>query len=318
MKDLLRYAERLALGIVLEVSAYPKPGNVHRFRDFSDTIYEDFLVTALTAVEPLFRGIRRGYKHGNSLTMLKIVYGDIIYDLVSLSRRISGGGNTCLGTALMLTPIAVALGYELSRRNKICLEEMLQTSCKWLKKYSTALDTVYLYKAIRVATPSYVRRSDHTNSYPNVWEKNYRRKIIEKNIKLWDILEYSSLFDIVARDIVECYPRSYKLAQYIYTRLKTHNIWNRAVVEAYIYQLSNEIDTLILRKKGFKEALGVKESAEKIVKLCENSWLYCVDELRKFDEELSSRGINPGSTADIVATAISLYTLTRPDNILRS
>ncbi len=49
------HIERLAImAAVLEVSASPKPGNVHRYKDFSDTNYEHFLGAAIGA-GPIWR-----------------------------------------------------------------------------------------------------------------------------------------------------------------------------------------------------------------------------------------------------------------------
>jgi len=43
--DPLHVSRIAELASVLEVSGYPKPGNVHRTRDFDDMVYEDFLVS---------------------------------------------------------------------------------------------------------------------------------------------------------------------------------------------------------------------------------------------------------------------------------
>lgn len=311
------YAERLALGIALEASAFPKPGNVHRFRDFSDTIYEDFIVTSVVAVEPLYRGIRRGYRYHSNLRNLSVVYGDLILGIVSKSRAVSGGGNTCLGTALMLAPISIALGYILALEKRIDVQLILQSACRLLEEFSTPLDAVYFYKAIRAAAPSYIRRSDETGPYPNVWDRRYREILIGSQTRLWDILSYSGMFDIVARDVVECYSRAYRLSRYLSERLKAHGIWNRAVVEAYLYQLSSDVDTLVVRKHGYEVVTEIKEKAGELLAECELSWSSCLTKLVQLDNEMASKGINPGSTADIVATAISLYAISRPNRILR-
>jgi triphosphoribosyl-dephospho-CoA synthetase len=49
----LHVSKCLQLALLLEVSAYPKPGNVHRNADFNDTRYEHFLASAV-AVAPYF------------------------------------------------------------------------------------------------------------------------------------------------------------------------------------------------------------------------------------------------------------------------
>ncbi|MEM0370985.1 MAG: triphosphoribosyl-dephospho-CoA synthase [Ignisphaera sp.] len=315
--SLIRYAEKLALGIALEVSAFPKPGNVHRLRDFDDTIYEDFIATAIESVYPLYRGIRRGYRYGRSLDRLRIVYGDVILDMVKTSKIISGGGNTCLGTALLLSPLSIALGRNLMLYGEIKIDNILIDACACFKKYSTVLDAIYFYRAIRIARPSYIKKSDVTGEFPSVWSKRYRQELIEKNLRLWSIIEYSSSYDIVAREIVECYPRAYTLSNYIFDRLKNHGVWNRAVVETYLYQLSRELDTLIVRKNGYEVAQRVKEEAKETLKLCEESWANCLEKLKVFDDELASARVNPGSTADIVAVAISIYSLYKSQSLFR-
>lgn len=317
MPNLIDYVERLVLGIALEASAFPKPGNIHRLRDFDDTIYEDFIVTAITAIKPLYKGVRRGYRYHDMLDILKNIFGDIIYDIVLLSKYTSGGGNTCLGTSIMLSPISIGLGCELALSNSINIERILLSSCRNLEKYSTILDAINLYRAIRAASPSYIKKTDNTHNFPNIWSRDFKKEIIKADITLWKILSYSSSFDIVARDVIECYPRTYNISLYIDKRLNTHGIWNRAIVEAYLYQLSKEIDTLVIRKNGYEVAQEVKERAKEFLKICEDSWTFCVNSLKDFDLELASRKINPGSTADIVATAISIYSLSRWRSILR-
>lgn len=314
-RKFFRYAEKLALGLALEVSAFPKPGNIHRFRDFEDTIYEDFIVAALVSVEPLYRGIKRGFKYGYNLNKLNIIYGDIVFETVKMSKTVSGGGNTCLGSILLLSPISIAVGKNLF--SKVDIMNMLKDACNLFKEYSTTLDAVYFYKAVRIAKPSYIKKTDITGDFPSVWSENYRQELINKNIRLWDVINYSSSYDIVAKEIVECYPRTYKLSQYISKRLQYHGIWNRAIVEAYLNQLSRELDTLVIRKNGIDSANKIRKKAEEILSTCEDSWLKCFDIVKKFDEELALARINPGSTADIIATAISIYAVSRNQNILR-
>ncbi|MEM4513132.1 MAG: triphosphoribosyl-dephospho-CoA synthase [Ignisphaera sp.] len=318
-KKLLIYAEKLALGLALEVSAFPKPGNVHRLRNFEDIIYEDFIVAAMLAIEPLYRGIKRGYKYDNNLNKLNVIYGDIVYETVKLSMTVSGGGNTCLGSTLLLSPLSVALGKAIASvyETNLSIEYILKDACDLFREYSTVLDAVYFYRAVRATNPSYIRKSDITGDFPNVWSKRYKLELIERRLRLWDIIEYSSNYDIVAKEIIDCYSRSYTLSRYILSRLKHHGVWNRAVVEAYLYQLSKELDTLIVRKNGIEVAQKVKEKAEVILRLCEKSWGECFEKLRMFDEELASLKVNPGSTADIVAVAISIYSLFTKKDLLR-
>lgn len=318
MKALLEYAQRLALGIALEASAFPKPGNVHRLRDFDDTKYEDFLVTALIAVGVLYRGLRRGRRLIRFPPRgAKVIYGDLIYDLVSSSMRVSGGGNTCLGTAILLVPLSVALGYDLAAYGEGAVAELAEHACSYLRDLSTPMDAIYMYRAVRAARPSYISAKDCTAPLPNVWAKDYRARILGQGLTLWAVLKHSSRYDTIAREVVECYPRSLTLSRYLERRLCAHGSWNRAVVEAYLYQLAREPDSLVTRKCGEGEALRASQKARELLRLCEDSWSYCLEELASFDKELGARGVNPGSTADLVAAAISIYALERPLTLLR-
>ena len=306
------YAVLLSTGIVLEAAGYPKPGNVHRLRDFKDTRFEDFLVTGLVFVPYLYRGILRGYK---GIEGKKIIYGDLIYGIVDTSLKIHGGGNTCLGSSLLLVPLAVGLGKLLRDGEDFDLEELTIASSMLVSNYSTPYDAVYLYRAVRRVKPSYIRQNDITNEYPNVWDKEFTRKLVEKNLRLWDILVYSSERDIVAKEVVEGYVKSKKTVKYIEDSLLAGLDWNEVIVRSLLVLLSYDVDTLVQRKHGVEAAKKVSEQAREILKLRnEKFW----KQLRVLDEEWASKGYNPGSTADILATAISLYAIKHKSSLLRT
>ena len=90
-----------SLAALLEVSAYPKPGNVHRTRDFKDTKYEHFLAGSI----PLGTYMGKAADEGNSLGI-----GSIIHQSVKSMLEWQSGGNVNLGIILLFTPIATAAG----------------------------------------------------------------------------------------------------------------------------------------------------------------------------------------------------------------
>ena len=310
-RDMWRYAILLSTGVVLEAAGYPKPGNVHRLRDLSDTRFEDFLVTGLVFVPYLYRGILRGYK---GLRGRRIVYGDLIYGIVDTSLKLHGGGNTCLGSSLLLVPLAVSLGNLLRSGDNFTLEELTIAASMDINTYSTPYDAVYFYRAIRRVRPSYIRSSDYTGEYPNVWDKEFTRKLVEKNLRLWDILVYSSERDIVAKEIVEGYVKSKKMVNYLEESLLSGMDWNEAVVRALLILLSYDIDTLIQRKHGADIARKVSEQAREALKLKgEKFWKH----VRNLDKEWSDKGYNPGSTADLIVSSISLYAVKHGKSLFR-
>ncbi len=309
------YAFYLSSGLALEAAAYPKPGNVHRLHDFSDIRFEDFIIASGISQIYFLKGILRGMVLAKGVEM-KNVYGDLIRSIVINSMNISGSGNTNLGSGLLLVPLSVALGYLKVYNYEIELNNLLSIAQNLLRKYSTVNDTINYYKTVRVVSPSYIRSTDNTGEMPNAWDSNFINKIKGKGITLWDIISFSSKYDLNSNEITQGYPRNLGLILFMINRLKIHGEWNRAVVETYIYQLSREKDPVIMRKYGNETASYVQNEARKIMQ-CIDDWAVCKKEIEIFDEKLFERKINPGSTADLIATAISLYSLWRQKSIIR-
>lgn len=295
------YAELLSYSILLEVSGYPKPGNVHRTRNLPGLVFEDFLYTGVASVKWFKKGIIRGLR-GYS----RIVFGDIIYGIVhdTISYR---GVNTCLGSSLLLAPISIGIGKCLGKQVediKCYIEEALNAL-----KNTTVYDSIYFYRAVRLAKPSYIRKTDDTGEYVNVWDRGFRSKLIARNQRLHDILKYSASRDIVADEVVNGYPRSLDGKMFFQARINAHKDWNRGVVETYLYLLSKYKDTTITRTHGEKIAAEIVVKARKTLNTVlekRNNWMKQVEDL---DVYLRKQNINPGSIADIVVSTIALILL---------
>jgi triphosphoribosyl-dephospho-CoA synthase len=317
LPQLRYYSYLLTSSIALEVAGYPKPGNVHRLRDFSDTLFEDFLVTSVVVGYHVFRAVMRGCKLAKGYST-KVLVGDLIKSTVNESKKVTGGGNTCLGSTLLLYPLSIATGYILCMGYDTLEPTNIGKNTKELMyRYSTSLDSVYFYDSVRAASPSYIRRSDVVGDLPNVWDDDYREKLLIKNYRFWDILTYSSKNDIVCKEVVEGYVRSLRNLLFLKNRLKTHGNWNLALVETYLYQLTHDIDTLIVRKYGFKTAQEVSTRASEVLNTCLEGREGCWYSVKNFDEELTRRNINPGSSADIIVSTIALYVVEKRESILR-
>ena len=57
-------AKTAQIASVLEVSGHPKPGNVHRTRDFPDMVFEDFLISGVVIGDIMKKAAELGLKHG--------------------------------------------------------------------------------------------------------------------------------------------------------------------------------------------------------------------------------------------------------------
>ena len=318
MEKLRLLSYLIASAIPLEVAAYPKPGNVHRLRDFSDTKFEDFLVTSVVGEYYVFRAVRRGCRMAlKKPSKVSVFVGDLIEGMVRDYKIVSGGGNTCLGSSLLLLPIAVASGYVLCFESSTNVDSICSNAKAFLQKYSTVQDSIHFYNAIRLVTPSYIRKEDYTGEFPNVWDVEYSKKLRRGGYTLWKILVHSAEKDVVAREVVEGYPRSRRNMVFLKERIKLHGNWNRAVIETYLYQLSNELDTLVIRKQGLEIAKMVSETASKVLETCQKDEKQCESILIEFDKKLGEMGVNPGSTADIVASTIALYAISKGSSIAR-
>ncbi len=305
----------LSIGPILEATAYPKPGNVHRLRDFPDTRFEDFMVSGLVFVPFMAKCIRRGIrgKYG------KVVIGDIVYGIVRSSMEIHGGGNTCLGTATLLSPIALSIGNYLrkSKDLRMNISMVVEKASFLIKEYSTVFDAIYFYKAIRFIKPSYLSRKDKTEDLPNVFTRDYAKKLMKDNVRLWDILVASSKFDLICSEVVNAYPITLKAMKFLREKLKCGIDWNYAVIDTFLYVLSNVMDTLVVRKQGVEAMKYISTKAHEILGLGGSSNPKGFKLLKELDKELSTKKINPGASADIVATSISLYALTKGEKIIR-
>jgi triphosphoribosyl-dephospho-CoA synthase len=296
-------AEPLALALILEASGYPKPGNVHRTRDYVDLKYEAFLATGIYALKYLEKGVKRGVHPPRRLLIGDLVYG-LVRDVVDKARS----SNTCLGSSLLLSLLSVSIGRMVSS-GLIDLNELESIGASIIRQ-TTVYDAVYYYKAIRKAKPSYLKPSDETGEYVNVWDKAYIRKLLEKKHTLYYVLSYSSRFDIVADDALNGFKRGYQGERFLRGRIETHGDLNRAIVETYLYLLSENRDTIVFLKHGGEAAreasIKARRVLDEIIGLDDASWVHRVWQL---DQEFYEKKINPGSIADIVAEAIGLYLL---------
>src|SRR5437870_5570559 len=114
-----------ATACVLEVTAR-KPGNVHRFRDFADVTYLEFVLSA-AAIGPVMDDVRRD---GVGPTML---------EGIRRTRQVVAT-NTNLSILLLLTPLA-AVPPELS----------IQEGIHGVLEALTVDDAEAVYQAIRLA-----------------------------------------------------------------------------------------------------------------------------------------------------------------------
>src|SRR5205823_887006 len=122
------------LACIWEVSA-PKLGNVHRHRDFEDTHYLDFLMSAAAIAPEMEAAPSR-------------LVGETILAAVRATRQVVST-NTNLGIILLFAPLAA-----------VPREQNWREGLKHILGQLDVEDSRLVYEAIRLANPSGLGRSD--------------------------------------------------------------------------------------------------------------------------------------------------------------
>jgi triphosphoribosyl-dephospho-CoA synthase len=294
-----------SLAALLEVSAYPKPGNVHRLRDFPGTRYEHFLAGCVSLAPWMGALAAKGARMKDAGGDLGGVgLGAHILGAAEDMLRWPSGGNVHMGVILLFAPLAAAAGA--ATVDGLAEPVGLRGYLRDIIDAATPTDTVNIYRAIGlamsmenlgrveeldVADPSSLDRIKEEGIRPlNVFEASRSRDSISS--------EWATGFSVT---FTEGYP-------YLEEQLRRSDI-NESTVNTFLRILSLHPDSLIRRKRGDEAALAVSEKARRILERGGASNARGMSMLRELDEELSAEkgGLNPGTSADL--TAASLYVL---------
>jgi len=273
-------ARSAQLALLLEVSAYPKPGNIDRTHDFVDTNYTHSL-TSSVAVYPV---LRAAAARENGV-------GELVRTGVAESMAWQRGGNTHFGALLLLVPLAMSAGA-----CKAYKPDELKEKADEIMRNTNVEDAIAVYKAFskaKVKVRSEVPEFD-------VMDEVSLTEIREKELSL---LTISAAYDLISRELVAGFDKTFRSA----ARLKQsteENGLNEAITHTYLRLLSEEEDTFVKLGFGAEKSRYVMARAKAIV-----DGGYKLKEIEAFDEDLIKTGINPGSTADIIAAALFIAIL---------
>ena len=300
VKDLTRC---LSLASLLEVAGWPKPGNVHRTKDFENTKFEHFLA-GIAAIQPIFvdfceKVFQLPYK--NQVDYEKIELGQFFKDAAEEMMKWQSGGNVLLGHILILAPLAATTA--------ICLKSKEHSFSDWnnnlgmVLENSTVNDTVKLYEAIKLCNPGglgTVEKYDLNN-------ENSIKEIIRDNIKLKKIFELSKERDLISLEYANNF--NIILNEGFPYFLKIYNQYgniNCATVNTYLKLLSLHPDTLVIRKSGSDFAAEISKKASYILERGGISTDQGLKLAFQLDNELQEKKgkLNPGTTADLISGII--------------
>lgn len=294
------------LAMILEVSAHPKPGNVDRTDDYKDTKYEHFLASSISIYDVIKDASQNDRFIGKSIN-----------NAVNLSTSWQNGGNTHFGAFILLIPIAMASGNLIKReelfsikefQRGVLIKDILLNAHEIVKKTDIG-DAIEFYKAftsieVKVNT---VKEFDLKQSDSII-------SLSEKNMSLYDLMEISKGYDMIANEWVNGFNKCAECAKIIIDGMGQMGIFkkynlniNEVIVYTFLFILANNRDTFIQTKFDIETADFVSNQALNIItKLHENKFDFdsTYPLIQKFDDELLFKKINPGSTADIVIAGL--------------
>lgn len=326
-RDIVEHVRSSAqLAAILEVSGWPKPGNVHRTRDHTDARYEHFLAGSVALGFSVGEAASKGLTAARGRASLsEICLGKLVKMAVSDACEAHKGGNTHLGVSLLFIPLAAAAAKTYVETGGIPLET-LQENVKEVMLSTTPMDAVEVYEAIKIAGSRRVLGRIGGKGVPDLFDEQARRTILRDEITLFDVMKESSHYDTIARELATGMEVSFEVGYRRFTETfeLTGDI-NVATVHTFLGVLSEVPDTFIARKVGLKKVDNVEEAVEIGIK--ETMWISetagrilsegglttkeGTTQLWRFDEKLQSLGndYNPGTTADLTANVLMIALL---------
>ncbi len=295
----------IELAILLEVSGYPKPGNIHRTADFQETRYEHFLASAVAIAPSFKRAAEQGMKvFEEKIAPSEVGIGNIIKNGVDRMRGSQSGGNTLLGAIILLMPIAAAAGMV---SNRFSLS-MLRKCIKIIVESTTSEDAVAIYDAIALVNPGGLNKSkklDVTNPVS-------KKIILDESVTLFDTFKIASEYDSIASEWVHNYPITFDLGfPYFARQLEDTGDINTATVHTFLKILAEVPDTFISRKVGQAKAESISDEAGRVLKEGGLATPLGRNLLQNLDSKLRDpkHDLSPGTTADITEAVLAINNL---------
>lgn len=285
-------AENAELALLLELAGTPKPGNVDRRREYPDLRFEHFLAGAV------------GAREGLTLAAEGAPLGGAFEQAVAGMAR-QQGGNTQFGCLLLVVPLVSARAG-----GRLTPEGVSNVVARTTVEDATNFYRAFDHVDVAVREPAEKQAADEqsgTDSPPPTEgqpaepadiaaELDVTRgsdaipAVRERGLTLLDLMEASTAHDGNAREWTKGFPRTFEVAAHI--RQDQGPAPDR-VARAFLEQLANEPDSLVATQHGRAVAKQVQTRAAAVDR--------DLDAAEQFATDLIEDGINPGTTADIVA-----------------
>ena len=252
-----------------------KPGNVNLLSSHKDTKAQDYLDSAILSSKELFN---QNYSLGKR-----------ILESVNVTRS-QVNVNTNLGIILLCAPVIQSyIDF-----NNLDLREGIKKTLST----TSIKDTHDLCAAINISSPGGLGDSDmyDTASYPNASIKqimNYSQEY--DRISYQYSHNFSDIFDFIIPKL-----------EFLNQRYESLDI---SLSLLFIEILAKIPDSHISRKFGDKIAKKTSNNARVLLKILdrEHDPDYLAKALNNLDYEYKKKGINPGTTADLLVASLMIY-----------
>ena len=259
-----------------------KPGNVHKYSEGHNMNVKDFFKSSSIISRCLTR---------NNLDLGK----KILNSANEIKKKVKK--NTNLGIILMLSPIVTVVLKE-----GIISKEKLLKKIRSLIKKQNVKNSVLIFKAIAITAPGGLGSS-----------KKYDVNELPKT-NLFKAMKFSRKRDLIAKQYYDGFKDIFNIGVPAYK--KFYNKWgkiNWALTGVYLTFLKKFNDSHIARNKGNKTAISIKKEAKKYYFFLKNNknLTKIKKELLVFDKKLKSKGINPGTIADLTVATFLFEIVTK-------
>lgn len=265
----MKPAENAQLALLLEASGTPKPGNVDRDRDLPDLRFEEFLAGAVGAGA----GLRAAGSDPIGTAFERAVAG----------MAADHGENTQFGALLLLTPLVRAASEG----------DLSPAGVDRVVSETTVTDAANFYRAFEHCAvfvsepPAEIEALDVRRGAAAI------PTVEERELALYDIMALGDDADDVAREWTGGFERTFEVAERIAEL--SGPLSERASV-AFCETLAERPDTLVAKKHGKAAA---RRASERVAEALGDDGA-----LSALATEFVEQGINPGTTADIVAAGL--------------
>jgi triphosphoribosyl-dephospho-CoA synthase len=272
------------LALLLEVASTPKPGNVDRHHDYDDLRFEHFLAGAVGSRPGLRMAAAvgdDGDARADAATATTPGLGDAFERAVrGMSQQ--DGDNTQFGCLLLLVPLVRAAATD----------RLSSSGVASVTAATTVDDAAGFYRAFEYVDVAVddpppeadaldVRRGD--DAVP---------ALRERGLTLADVMELSADRDGNAHEWTTGFERTFRAADRV---LDDDGPVTDRLARVFLDCLAERPDTLVAVEHGEKRARAVSRRADDV----RGDLDAAADLAAEFREE----GINPGTTADLVAAA---------------